>query len=395
MRILHVVDKIDPKLGGVSQAVRTMIGGLNKLSCKNEIVCLDSPGAPFISSDLNYVHALGPGKTPWSYNEKLIPWFLTNLTRFDIIILHGLWLYIGFGLYKAYRKADKSSVESIPRIYIMPHGMLDPYFQRASGRRLKALRNLIYWRIIENKIVNEANGLLFTCEEECLLAREYFRPYIPKREIISGLGVEEPPSYTYQMDMALKEICPALSNEPFILFLSRINEKKGVDILIEAYNLFYIQAQTFGNRIPRLLIAGPGLDTPYGKKILARVDSLSLNKEIIFSDMITGLAKWGAFYKCDVFILPSHQENFGIAVVEALSCMKMVLISDNVNIWREIEKHEAGLIFKNSIQGTKKALENWYELSEKEKSSNEVNARDLFLKKFNISTSAKNLLSQL
>jgi glycosyltransferase involved in cell wall biosynthesis len=75
--------------------------------------------------------------------------------------------------------------------------------------------------------------------------------------------------------------------------------------------------------------------------------------------MLTGDAKWGALYGCDAFILPSHQENFGIAVVEALACGKPVLISNKVNIWREIEKDRAGTVRDDTVSGTKRLLDYW------------------------------------
>ena len=92
------------------------------------------------------------------------------------------------------------------------------------------------------------------------------------------------------------------------------------------------------------MIAGPGLDTAFGREMRQLAESLcpqpstlTPQPAVFFPDMLTGDAKWGALYGCEAFVLPSHQENFGIAVVEALACGKPVLISNQVNIWREIE----------------------------------------------------------
>ena len=123
-----------------------------------------------------------------------MPWLVENLERFDIIIVHALWVYHGYALRKAMRLATKKGKAagpkktSLPKVYVMPHGMLDPYFQRADTRKLKAARNWLYWKLIESKLVNEAEGILFTCEAELLLAREPFRPYHPRKEMNIGYG---------------------------------------------------------------------------------------------------------------------------------------------------------------------------------------------------------------
>jgi hypothetical protein len=77
--------------------------------------------------------------------------------------------------------------------------------------------------------------------------------------------------------------------------------------------------------------------------------------------MLSGAAKWGALYGCEAFVLPSHQENFGIAVVEALACGKPVLISDQVNIWREIVEDGAGLVEGDAEEGVEKLLRKFFD----------------------------------
>src|SRR5690606_26372536 len=196
----------------------------------------------------------------------------------------------------------------------------DPWFQRDKSRRLKAFRNEIYWRLTEKKTVNQADGLLFTCHQELLLARETFKGYKPKQELNVGYGIQAPPTYTE------KSMPPALADKPYWLFLSRIHPKKGVDLLIRAYDELCSQS----SGVPDLVIAGPA-DSDYARQMIEIAED---NPKIHFAGMLQGDAKWGALYGCEAFILPSHQENFGIAVVEALACSKPVLISDQVNIWR-------------------------------------------------------------
>src|SRR4051794_32377663 len=98
MKVLHVIDSMDPITGGVCQAVRTIISGLEEMKIENEVVSVDNPDALFLKKNKFFIHALGPRKGPWSYSSKIIPWLVGNVERFDIVILHGLWLYNGYAL---------------------------------------------------------------------------------------------------------------------------------------------------------------------------------------------------------------------------------------------------------------------------------------------------------
>jgi glycosyltransferase involved in cell wall biosynthesis len=353
-----------------------MIKGLAELKVINEVVCSDDPETNYLHNDNFQIFALGPGKTSWCYSPNLINWLKKNLNFYDTVIVHGLWQYQTYAIFKVW----KSLVNTKPKLFVMPHGMMDPYFQTAKGRKLKALRNLFFWMIIEKNIVNHSNGILFTCETERLLARIPFHPYSPKWEGVVGLGVEAPPDYNNSMETIFKKKIGAAVKDYF-LFIGRIHPKKGVDILIEAYISFKRQHKN----VPNLVIAGPGLETEYGKQIHDRAVA---TEGIYFTGMLTGDAKWGAFYGCDAFILPSHQENFGIAVVEALACGKAVLISKEVNIWREIEKEKAGIIKEDSVHGAYEMFESWHMMHQAEKIKMQKHAKEAYGKLYSISVAS-------
>ncbi|GAB4016665.1 hypothetical protein GCM10028808_45840 [Spirosoma migulaei] len=383
---------MNPIIGGPCQGIRHSIGALSKLGITNEVVSLDNPNDDFLGLDPFPIYALGPDKRPWAYSAKLLPWLLENLSRFDVVIMHGLWLYPSYAVWKAIIQQKQQPNTTLTRFYIMPHGMLDPWFQKAEGRKLKALRNWLYWKVIENKVVNESDGLLFTCQTELLLARKPFRPYHPKQEINVGYGIEEPPAYTKEVRKAFLEKYSEIIEQPYLLFLSRIHYKKGVDLLVKAYWGILKERNEAKLVTPKLIIAGPGLETPYGQTILQFVNEHpQLKSMILFTGMLTGDAKWGAIYGCEAFILPSHQENFGIAVAEALSCGKPVLISDQVNIWREIEAGESGLIAPISLDGTAQLIQKWLALTPVEQQLKGKNAKVTFKRHFAIQPAAENL----
>jgi glycosyltransferase involved in cell wall biosynthesis len=419
MKLLHVVDTLDIRKGGVSSAIDTMALQFTKMGYTNEVVSLDFEGNS-TTSQLYRITALGPSSTKWHYSERLIPWLLNNFCRFDRIIVHGLWLYTSFAVRKALRKYKKLVVkqntdQTIPKLYVMPHGMLDPYFQKSNDRKLKAFRNWIYWKLIENQVIQDAEGLLFTCKEECLLAKQAFKPYHPKNEFVVGLGVNEPPQYETSMSEMFYERCSGVRDQPYFLFLSRIDQKKGVDLLLQAYeNLLMVHSpksladsesgkhesndvgEFILDQVPKLVIAGPGITTKYGKKILEIAErSELLRSNVFFPGMLQGGAKWGAFYGAQSFILPSHQENFGIAVVEALACGKPVLISKQVNISQEIDEEGAGFISSDTLQGTFSLLNSWHQSSSLEKIKMEILARKCFQKHYAVPSAIKRLIAAL
>lgn len=382
MKLLHVVSSMDPKSGGVSQAVRTIIEGLSGENLTNEVVCTDTLHTYPIGDDFK-TYFLGPGKSSWHYTSKLMSWLNENVRNYDAILVHGLWQYHTYAVYQATRNVDKK----LFRIFVMPHGMLDPWFQRAKGRKIKAIRNWFFWKFIENKIINKSNGLFFTCETEKLLAKETFFPYTPQKEHVVGLGVQSPPAFKTEMQIEFAKKCD-VDGKPYILFLSRINVKKGVDLLITAY--MALKAKGFD--LPVLVVAGPDLETPYGQQMLQLANN---DPDIRFPGMLSGDAKWGAFYGCETFVLPSHQENFGIAVVEAMACGKPVLISDQVNIYREIEEGEGGLVAKDSLEGTKELLLKWISMDDSEKQQMASNAVKLYSNLYSVAPAARRLKEAL
>ncbi len=394
MKILRLIATMDPSVGGPCQGIRNAASELNRMGVINEVVCLDDPTASFLGNDPFVIHALGRGVRPWCYHAELLPWLVANLPRYDVLIVHGLWLYPSFAARIAHKRLQKRAEQqvglTVPKLFIMPHGMLDPWFQQAPTRRLKAFRNELYWKLIEHKVVRDADGLLFTTETELQMARSPFWPYQPKREVNVGYGIQPPPPYTLAMQTAFRQCCPALSDEPYLLFLGRIHEKKGVDLLIKAYASI-ISSPSYRTK---LVIAGPGLETTFGQTIQRLVaETPGLSKRIFFPGMLTGLAKWGSLYGCEAFVLPSHQENFGIAVAEALACGKPVLISDQVNIWREIKSNGGGLVDTNTLEGTQHLIQQWQGLPQTARQTMAKRAHDIFMRYYSIELFVERLIN--
>jgi glycosyltransferase involved in cell wall biosynthesis len=385
MKLLHIIGSMNPHTGGPCQTIRNFAPWFIEQGHTLEVVCLDDPNSDYLPEENFRIHALGQGRGSWNYHPALSPWLEKNLPQFDAVILNGLWQFQGYALWKV-AKQPKS-----PPYYIFPHGMLDPWFQKMSVRPLKTLRNWIFWKLIQHRIIHDAAGLLFTCEEERRLARRPFRPYSPRQEKVVGLGLPEPPEYHAGMKTAFAEKCPGLSEKKYFLFLGRIHPKKGVDLLIKAYAAFC--RSTSDSSLPKLVIAGPGLETPYGQNLQKLASEICPSDSVFWPGMLTGDAKWGAIYDCENFVLPSHQENFGIAVVEALACGKPVLISDQVNIWREIKTDGAALVGENSVAGTTRLFLDWNNLSAEARLKMAAQAKPCFQRFFSIESAGSKLLA--
>ncbi|BAV04292.1 Glycosyltransferase involved in cell wall bisynthesis [Filimonas lacunae] len=380
MKILRVISTMDPKNGGPCQGIRNSIPALKAIGVENEVLCFDVPGAAYLGKDPFTIHTIGPAKGPYAYCSNLHSWLEQHIAAYDIIIIHGLWLYNSYGVYSFWKKYKQKN-GTAPRLYVMPHGMLDPWFQRAKERRVKAIRNSVFWHLIEKYVINGADGILFTCEQELLLARETFNGYKPQRELNIGYGISKPPAFRKEMTEAFEALSAGLNSQPYLLFLSRVDSKKGVDLLVTAY----LAVEKKGHKLPALVIAGPGMESEYGKQLQELAKGAH---NILFTGMLGGDAKWGAFYGCECFVLPSHQENFGIAVVEAMACGKPVLISNQVNIWKEISAAKAGLVANDNAEGVKELLEKWIAFSNEEKQVMGSNAQNAYQTYYDVEQAA-------
>jgi glycosyltransferase involved in cell wall biosynthesis len=380
---------MNPKLGGPAQGIRNYEYGLRDTNTHRDIVCFDNPLEvnSWIAGSLKVI-GLGVVNNRLNYHSKLKSWLLNNMLNYDVVIINGLWQYHSVATINV-MNILKARGNVTPKVFIMPHGMLDPWFQKATSRKLKAIRNSLYWHLIEKKVINSADGILFTCLEELELAKTTFEGYKPKQTFNIGYGIAPPPIFRQEMEVAFAKQYTLGNQKPYWLYLSRIDPKKGVDLLIDAYESIL----NHNSDIPNLVIAGPGADTDYGRAIVQRVLSNSLLSEHIqFVGMVLGDAKWGAIYGCDAFVLPSHQENFGIVVAEALACSKPVLITNKVNIYKEIVLGEGGIVEDDTLKGIISLLNQWLQLTKDNKALMNKNAFKTYEHFFNVKETAQNLI---
>ena len=373
MKILHVIHTMRPEAGGVVEAVRLLASAQIDLGHQAEVLCLDAAGTNYRPLPF-HVYEIGPAKGTYGYCQHLKPWLRLHHTEFDAIIVHGLWQYIGLAVHNTLRKTQTP-------YHVFPHGMLDPWFNQAYPA--KRLKKRLYWRFAEYRVLRHARSVCFTCGAERELAKTSFSPYRVKAEVV-GLGIEEPDGDRTEAQEAFKKAFPSI-RQGFLLYLGRITPKKGLDLLVLAYD----ELLSNGARLPNLVLAGPGENSGYAE----RLRSLSNAKSIHFTGMISGDLKWGALANAQALILPSHQENFGIVVAEALAMGKPTLISNKVNIWQEVLDDGAGLVEPDTLIGTEQLLSNWLTLSQAEKHIMAKNARACYQNRFSIPKVARRLMA--
>ena len=377
MKILHVISSVNPQGGGPIEGIKQLHAPLSQLGVEVDLVCCDAPDAPWLAtSGFPMINALGPAKSKYGYTPKLIPWLRENAACFDAVIVEGLWQYHGLAVRQAL--ADTK----VP-YFVFTHGMLDPWFKRTYP--LKHLKKWLYWPWAEYRVLRDARAVIFTCEDERLLARQSFWLY-QANEAVTTYGTSNPPANGGELAQRFLGLHPHLQGKRIVLFLSRIQEKKGCDLLVDAF----AQVSKMDSSL-HLVMAGPD-QTGWLETLRTQAEILGIADRISWPGMLQGDDKWGAFYAAEVFCLPSHQENFGIVVAEALACGKPVLISNKVNIWREIEADSAGFIDEDTVEGTVRNLNRWLALDATGYTAMSDRTRKCFASRFHIQRAAERLI---
>ena len=368
MRILHTIHSLSPEGGGVAEGLLRLAETAHSIGAfASEIVCLDNPSQPYLKGSLLPIHAMGPGFGKYGFTRRVDDWLRHNVGRFDGVFVHGLWHYESVAVWNVCR-------DKVPYV-VLPQGMLDPWFKRAYP--LKHLKKAVYWRAFQQKVLRDATAVLFTATREAQLAETTFKPS-KWTSIVVGFGTVAPGGDRVQQIQQFEAACPEVRRKSFILFLGRLHHKKGCDLLIEAF-------ARYASAYPEvdLVMAGPD-EAGYKAGLVSLASRKGVANRVHFPGMLTGGAKWGAFHAAEVFGLPSHQDNFGIAVAESLACGTPVLISNQVNICSEIAQDGAGIVDDDTVEGTCRMLERWLGFSKTEKAEMAAKCRGTFDRRFDI-----------
>ena len=376
MKLLRIIRSLNPEGGGPMEGVRQITPYLTALGVATTVASLDSPDAPWLQDQPFQAVGLGPVVGSYGYRRALPACIHTLAHEHDAVIIHGIWQYHAYATWRALRGSG------IP-YFVYTHGMLDPWFKRTYP--LKHLKKWAYWPWADYRVLRDAKAVLFTTEQERMLARQSFWLYEAKEEVV-GYGTSVPPADAESQRQAFLQLFPHLRGQRILLFLSRIHPKKGVDLLIEGF----AAVASIDLRL-HLVIAGPD-QIGWQAELQQRAVALGIADRITWTGMLSGKLKWGAYRCAELFCLPSHQENFGIVVAEALACGLPVAIADPVNISGEIQAAKAGLVNKDTLAGTTNGLRQWLCFTPEERIEMAQNSLTLFSSRFDFASISNDLL---
>lgn len=333
MKILQIIPSISLVYGGPSQMIRGLSSALGKLGVEVTVLTTNSNGdrgQPPLDVPLDIpVQEKGyqiryfpcsPFRR-YKFSLDLLNWLKKHASEYDLAHIHALFSPVTSGA------ATVARYQKLPYI-LRPLGTLDP----ADLNKKKQLKK-IYAALLERPNIAGAAAIHFTSQEEARISERFG---VKTNDLVIPLGVTLPElTQTPQAILSHLEIKP---NIPIILFLSRIEPKKGLDILIPALEKVLKTGLDF-----QFILAGSNPQDPeYEAKIKQQIQQSPLGKKTIIPGFVTGEIKTALLKIADLFVLPSYYENFGIAVAEAMAVGTPVVISKGIYIWEDVEQAQGG-----------------------------------------------------
>ena len=332
---LHVIPSLSVKHGGPSYAVRAIARSLASADVDVTIASTNDDG-----DDARLKVPIGEpikenGTTIYYFRRNFVPykvsfslgwWLNSNVARFDIVHIHALF---SFSSTVAARAARRHRVPYIVR----PLGVLN----RWGLENRRAFLKQISLRLAELPLLRDAAAIHYTSEAEKLEAARISDIIASQKSAVIPLPIEiakgDPEDFRQRF--------PKVAGRSIILFLSRIDEKKGIELLLDA---FADVRRQISDTI--LVVAGSGA-TNYVQKLSQRAKELGISDTVIWTGHLDGAIKEAAFAAADVFVLPSYSENFGVAAAEALTIGVPTIVTESVAISEDIRSYDAGLVVKN------------------------------------------------
>jgi glycosyltransferase involved in cell wall biosynthesis len=376
MKLLSVITSLNPALGGPVECAIQLQRNLARLGHSLDIVTLDRPSSIWNKSlSFQPICLGGCGHDNSRIHLRLIEFLRNSQRAYDSTIFHGIWTFSNVAIRVSWNRHH-------PYV-VFAHGMLNPYF--IEHFPLKHIKKSLYYRLIAAPVLKRAHAVLFTCEEERRLAATGYRPVVGQR-IVVRYGINPPSFDARQGHNPFERLTRKREGKQLVLYIGRLHPTKGCDLLIESMG-------RLASSFPALqvVMAGPGEK--------AYVETLkTLAKRCGVSDRITWLGpvyrddKWYLYNLADVFILPSHLENFGMTVAESLSQGLPVLLSDKVNIFPSIVRAGAGFAAPDTADGTTSLLQRWLSTSEQQRSIMRANCLHLFQDEFQAIHTAEDVI---
>ena len=376
LRILHFIPSLSFRTGGMGGYVQLLDKGIGD-SAKLFVACYPS------RDELPTEHATivdVPPMTLFGKRCRHVFEYILDTLRPDIVHCHGCWLPVdAMTVLWAKKKGYK--------VVLTPHGMLEPYVMKRNWWTKKVPALLLYQR----KALQRADCLVATAEQE--------------RENILKLGYNDRvavvPIGLDVNDIVMKS---SWQRTKKIVFLSRIHEKKGIEFLLEAWaellNEEKKKTETTDNASHSSLLELPSCtiyiygmgEEGYISQLQQQAEQLGISEHVQFAGSVQGEEKWRVLREADLFVLPTHSENFGIAVAEALASGTPVITTQGTP-WQDIADNDCGWWVPVGKEPLKKALRSFLHKSESELEQMGRNGRRLIETKFSTASMAERMIS--
>lgn len=334
MRIVHYVDTTSLQHGGVPRFVLDVARVMADQGHASTIMTTETTDTPphWLADDqvgLPSVRTLDRAKMPgMMLSASGMRAARKVLERADVLHLHCVWSIANLQLAAAARAMG------VPYVISM-HGMLDDWCMAQSATKKKA-----YMMLGARKMLERAAFVHSTAQAELDQSKKWFPkgnafvvPYIVDLEPYKNLPGPALARETFA--------CMRDESVPTLLFLSRLHYKKGVEHLVRASKLLRDRGVAHN-----VALAGPG-DEGYIQSLKKLSRELDVADSISFLGMVRGDLRTSVYEAADVFVLPTHQENFGIVLLESLCCKTPVVTTKGVDIWRELQGSGAATILEN------------------------------------------------
>ena len=322
MRVLHVIPSVSERSGGPATAIIPMCRALMREGIDVLLVTTDA-GLHEAGNGDAFEYKGVPARffhsqfgESYKYSRPMSAWLNANIKNFDLSHVHAVFNHSSVA---AARACHDTGVPYVVR----PLGTLDAW-----SMAQKSLRKRFFWQVSGKSMLERAAAVHYTSEAEKLSTEG--RLGLNHGKVIA-LGIEAP-----KTSDNLAAHFPELARDPYVLVLSRLHPKKGLDVLIDAFQSL-VEKQPFSQW--RLVLAGDG-PTDYVSKLKKK----AAGDRILFTGWLEGERKDAVLSRALLLALPSHQENFGLCVMEALAHSVPVLVSPNVNLATEIASSNAGWI---------------------------------------------------
>lgn len=368
MKILHVIETLDPSFGGPPKIAACIAAGQAAL---DENVRLASMTAPSRSDDVQKMLSTVPGfealqnvsiaRVPAMKQvlfKTIGPDLVEQIAWSDVVHIHNVWCPINL--------AAAAKAREMGRPYmILLNGMLDPWTLTQ-----KSLKKKIFLKLRYREMLEGAAALHLGNRDEQRLIKPLGLK-VPGEIIPNGVFPDEiaPPDTVDPV----YDTFPFLRDKPFMLFMGRLHYKKGLDITAEAFARF-----AESNDEVQLVVAGP--EGGAGDDLRARLAKHGLGQRVHIVGPVYGDLKWQLLHAADCFVLTTRQEGFSVAVTEALGCGLPCIVSEDCH-YPEVGEADAGFVTPLTPEASAEAMRQMFAPSHRRQAMS-ANARALVLSRF-------------